>query len=99
MQTNECRLCKQEPESKIYIFEKCNKSNQLWDNIVHWIKYKLSLHLILSDTSKILGYIQMDIYFWQINFILLVTRNYIYMLKEGLYYKFFPFTKKGQESV
>ena len=84
-QTNECRLCKQAPETIIHLFTKCSKSNQLWENLVCWIKDKLGFHLILSDTCKILGYMHMDINFWQINFILLVTRKYIYVCSKKGY--------------
>ena len=61
-----------------HLFAKCNKSKQLWENVVLWIKNKIGFHLQLSDTAKILGYLQMDVNFWPINFIVLVTRKYIY---------------------
>ena len=75
---SECGICGLAPESIDHLFAKCNKSNQLWENVAHWIKCKIGLQLNLSDSAKILGYLPMDGNFWPIKFILMVTRKYIY---------------------
>ena len=65
-ETNECGLCKQAPETMVHLFTQCNKSNELWENIVKWIKNKIGIDIVLSNTHKILGYLTMDAKFWPI---------------------------------
>ena len=86
-ETNECGLCKQAPETIVHLFTQCNKSNELWENIVKWIKNKIGIDIVLSNTHKILGYLTMDAKFWPINLILLVTRKYLYSYSRKGYTK------------
>ena len=56
----------------------CGQVDELWQTIFTWIQQKLKLKVKLDDESKILGYYVKDQFWWPINLILTVTREYIF---------------------
>ena len=54
------------------------KVEELWKNICSWVKSKLSLKIDLNNATKILGHFKLDEHFWALNFVLIVTRKYIF---------------------
>ena len=75
---NTCHLCSASPETVNHLFAECDKALELWANVKQWVTNRTSIYLELNDTTKILGYITYDEKFWAANFILMVTRFYIY---------------------
>ena len=75
---NTCHLCSYSPETVNHLFAECDKALELWVNVKQWVTNRTSIYLELNDTTKILGYITYDEKFWAANFILMVTRFYIY---------------------
>lgn len=80
-----CSLCSQYPESIEHLFSECGMVSHLWENVQNWIVNKLGLNIILSKSMKILGYLQQDNYFWPLNFVLIITRNYIFQSSRKKY--------------
>ena len=75
---NTCHLCNASPETINHLFAECDKALELWANVKQWVSNRTSIYLELNDTTKILGYTTYDENFWAANFILMVTRFYIY---------------------
>ena len=73
-----CGLCRECKETSLHLFSECNKVNDLWQNVQNWINSKIKIQIILDDTMKILCYHIQDEIFWPLNFILLITRYYIF---------------------
>ena len=91
---NKCQLCNDSPETISHLFSQCNKVLELWNNVKQWVTNRTSIYLELNDTTKILGYTTYDENFWAINFILIVTRFYIYWSsKKKLYLNIFHLQK------
>ena len=65
-------------ETIVHLFAQCVKVEELWKNICSWVKSKLSLNLDLNIPTKILGHFKLDEHFWALNFVLIVTRKYIF---------------------
>ena len=76
--SNLCGLCKIESETIIHLFSECIKVKDLWKNICTWVESKINLKINLTHTIKTLGYFIQDEHFWPLNFILIVTRKYIF---------------------
>ena len=75
---NTCRLCNQHPETILHLFAECTKSSELWRNVKHWVFTRLGLNLDFDSGVKIFGYNDNNENFWPLNFMLIVTRYYIY---------------------
>ena len=73
-----CRLCGQYCETITHLFVVCNKVNSLWKNLQTWIETKTGSAFNFSDTDKILGCAFIEHSFWPVNFVLLITRFYIF---------------------
>ena len=76
--SNLCGLCGSENETIVHIFTECSNVKELWINIVSWIENKLSAKFELDTATKLLGYHVQNEHFWQLNFILMITRQYIF---------------------
>ena len=76
--SNLCGLCKQECKTIVHLFTQCVKVEELWKNICPWVKSKLDLKIDLNNATKILGYFKLYKHFWALNFVLIVTRKYIF---------------------
>ena len=76
--TENCRLCNEHSETILHLFSDCQESNNLWKNVTSWINTSLNMQLHLDMNMKILGNIEPGPNFWPLNFILLVTRHYIF---------------------
>ena len=77
-QTDECNLCWQDIQNIKHLFSECTKVKCLWQNLRNWIANKIGVNITLDSVTKILGYLQFDQYFWPLNFILIITRKYIF---------------------
>ena len=66
-----CVLCKDQKETILHLFCHCSKVIPIWQNIESWISNKVGIKLRITDSMKILGYIER-------NFVMLVTQKYIY---------------------
>ena len=77
-QSDVCSLCTEHPETIDHLFCFCTKVTPIWDNIQIWIKNKLNINIRLTEVMKSLGYCIKDENFWPMNFILMITRRYIF---------------------
>ena len=73
-----CGICTKETETIIHLFVTCGQVDELWQNIITWIEQKLKLKVKLDDESKILGYYVKDQFWWPMNLILIVTKEYMF---------------------
>ena len=73
-----CGLCSQTNETIEHLFCRCTKSLELWENVKQWILRKLNITFDFNESTMILGYLTTDNKFWPLNFILTMTRQYIY---------------------
>ena len=73
-----CNMCNEYTETCLHLFSDCIKAEELWNNIETWLKNKTGIPLVFTAKMKILGYLIYDQFFWPINFILLISRNYIF---------------------
>ena len=76
--TENCRICKNFKETLVHLFSECPKVYNLWQNVYAWINQKLNLNLNFNATILTLGYPISDKSFWPLNFILIITRYYIF---------------------
>ena len=76
--SSNCGICGLEPETDTHLFMMCEKVLELWTNIKTWIKRKLFICIDIPQYCLILGYLEMDENFWPLNFVLLITRYYIF---------------------
>ena len=76
--SNLCGLCKMESETIIHLFAQCVKIKDLWKNICTWVESKINVKINFTHAVKTLGYFTQDEHFWPLNFILIVTRKYIF---------------------
>ena len=83
--TNLCRLGKEYPETTVHLFVQCPQVICLWNNIIQWIKSRLLIQIDLTNARKILGYEQYDQHFWPLNFLLLISRQYIFSCAKNYY--------------
>ena len=81
---NMCRLCKEHSETIVHLFSECTKSHSLWQNVISWIKSSINLNINLTKNMKILGYTEQGPNFWPLNFILTITRQYIFTKAKDL---------------
>ena len=73
-----CGLCSQTNETIEHLFCRCTKSLELRENVKQWILRKLNITFDFNESTMILGYLSIDNKFWPLNFILTMTRQYIY---------------------
>ena len=76
----------------------CSKVIPIWQNIESWISNKVGIKLRITDSMKILGYIERNKDYWPINFVILVTKKiYLLVFKKGLHVKHLLFTKRNKK--
>ena len=97
--TNLCRLCKEYPETTVHLFVQCPQVISLWNNIVQSIKCRLLIQIDLTNARKILGYEQYDQHFWPLNFLLLISRQYIFSCAKNNYKPNIYFLQKKCEHI
>ena len=61
-----------------HLFAECPSVVHLWENLGKWIFNKIGLNFYIDRTMKILGYLNFDMHFGPLNFLLLTTRKYIF---------------------
>lgn len=76
--TDICRLCGEHSETIVHLFSECTKSQVLWQNVLSWIRSSINVNITLNRNMKLLGYTEQDPNFWPMNFILIITRKYIF---------------------
>ena len=76
--SNLCRLCSQDSESIEHLFLHCNNVIILWNNIKTCLLSKISYNGEWTNVTKVLCYEKQDEHFWPSNFILIITRHYIF---------------------
>ena len=67
----------------IYMFTQCPKVKELWINILSWIEHKLSVKLEFDTVAKVLGYPTQNEHFWPLNFVLMITKQYIFSCRKN----------------
>lgn len=79
--SDKCSFCGKEKETILHLFVECDKVRPLWSSIQDWLNSKLNLRIpiLFSNTDLILGSQRPN--FILINFILLLTKQYIYRCK------------------
>ena len=76
--SNICRLCLNSVETIFHLFAECEISNTLWQNLLSWIHSSTGKVIQLDKSVKLLGFLRPATYFWPLNFILLITKYYIF---------------------
>ena len=77
-ESDKCVFCKDQKETILRLFCHCSKVIPIWQNIESWISNKVGIKLKVTDSMKILGYIERNKDYWPINLVILVTKKYIY---------------------
>ena len=67
-ESNQCRLCKNNPETITHLFSECRETLELWTNVEYWILTRTGTSIKFDTTMKILGYHKYDSNFWPVNF-------------------------------
>ena len=75
---NTCAFCHSFPETILHLFCECGVVQELWHNVSQWIARKIGFQIELTNDEKILGYYKTDQNFWPLNFVILITKKYIY---------------------
>ena len=75
---NTCTLCNLHEETIVHLFCNCSVLSQLWLDIQEWLYTKTRINLPLTNQTKILGHTKADYFFWPLNFIILITKKYIF---------------------
>ena len=83
--TDNCRLCGEHSETITHLLSEYTKSISLWENLLFWIQSSINIRIDLNKTYKILGFIEQDQNFWPLNFILIITRFYIFTSAEKIW--------------
>ena len=73
-----CSFCKIYLENTLHLLSECPYVVDLWTNVENWIRRKLNINIKLNAIMKIVGYYNFDEYYWPLNFILLISKYYIY---------------------
>ena len=63
-----------------HLFTQCNPVQELWSNIVKWIQEKVTQNYVICEINKLFGYLLQDQNFWPMNFILKLTRQYMFLV-------------------
>lgn len=77
-QDNLCSFCKKFPEKIEHLFWQCNIVMKFWEMIERWIYEKNNYLLNVDKQRAILGIMNVNEYNKPINYILILTRYYIY---------------------
>lgn len=80
-QNNLCTFCLTETEKIEHLFWQCNVVNQFWEQVNQWIYTKGDYMLNINKYRAIFGMPQTNLFIRPINYILILTRYYIYKCK------------------
>ena len=95
-----CVFCKDQKETILHLFCHCSKVIPIWQNIELWISNKVGIKLKVTDSMKILGYIERNKDYWPINLVILVTKKYIYWCsKKGFMLNIYFLQKEIRKSL
>ena len=76
--SNTCGICGGSVETIQHLFTQCSNVQTLWSSILEWIKEKIHQNYMLGEVNKLFGYLVQDQNLLPMNFILLLTREYIF---------------------
>ena len=76
--SNTCGICGSSVETIQHLFTQCSNVQTLWSSVLEWIKEKINQNYVLGEVNKLFGYLVQDQNFLPMNFILLLTREYIF---------------------
>ena len=77
-QTNLCTFCNQEPETLTHLFHLCPKVMDLWGKIAEYIQNRYQMEVDLTNTTKIIFNAINGKKNHIVNFIALLTKQFIY---------------------
>ena len=77
--SNTCGICDNSVETIQHLFIQCSNVQTLWSSILEWIKEKINQNYVLGEANKLFGYLVQDQNFLPMNFILILTREYIFL--------------------
>ena len=77
-QNNTCSFCNNEVEKIEHLFWQCNIVNEFWENVDQWLYNKTEYMININKQKAIFGIEQIKPLIRPINYILIVTRYYIY---------------------
>ena len=73
-----CNLCGSDSETILHLFVHCPVVKDLWTNVLKWIEKKLLVKIYLDAATIIFGCHMPNDYFWSLNFILMIAKQYIF---------------------
>ena len=76
---DECNFCRQGAQTIEHLFAECPTVTPLWENLKDWISKRAGVNLMFDKITKILGYLQLNQQFWPFNFVLMISRKYIFL--------------------
>ena len=82
--SNTYGICGNSVETIQHLFTQCSIVQTLWSSILKWIREKINQNYVLSEINKLFGYLVRDQNFLSMNFILLITREYISVYKKEI---------------
>ena len=77
--SNTCGICGNSVETIQHLFTQYSKIQTLWSSILEWIKEKINPNYVLGEVNKLFGYLVQNQNFLPMNFILILTRKYIFL--------------------
>ena len=80
-QNNLCTFCNEEIEKLEHLLWQCNTVNTFWENIEQWIYDKNNYSINIDRTRAIFGIQNISKNYIPLNYLLTVTRYYIYVCK------------------
>ena len=80
-QNNLCHFCNDEIEKLAHLFWHCNVVNRFWENIEQWIYNKSNYLINIDKLRAIFGIPHTSKINIPVNYLLIVTRHYIYNCK------------------
>ena len=75
---NLCVFCHSYPETVMHLFCECDKVIDLWHNVKQWLNNKAGININFDNSVKLLGYYKADPFYWPSNFVILLTKKYIF---------------------
>ena len=78
--SNTCGICGNNVETIQHLFTQCSNVQTLWSSMLEWIKEKINQNYVLGEVNKLFGYLVQDQNFLPMNFILILTREYIFFV-------------------
>ena len=75
-------MCGSSVETSQHLLTQCSTVQTLWSSVLEWIKEKNNQNYVLGEVNKLFGYLHQDQNFLPMNFILLLTKEYIFLVRK-----------------